>query len=216
MELPGDEAHISAGGDPAVQLAHGAADQIPGIFVRGVLPLDDGAEGGIVDDALSVQDQLPGKGDALGQIGEGAHVVGDVLAHLAVAPALGADQHPAPVAQRGGEPIHFPHQAQGLPFKIDGKFPDVRGFPQGQQGMAVGNLPELAHGGVAHGGGGRKGVDDAGLPLQRRQLIEQRVILLVGDQALILIVVGVPVPVQPVHQFFHFVHVVIVPFQQGR
>ena len=41
VELPGDEAHISAGGDPAVQLAHGAADQVPGIFVFGVFAAEN-------------------------------------------------------------------------------------------------------------------------------------------------------------------------------
>ena len=212
VKLPGDEAHISAGGDPAVQLAHGAADQVPGIFIFRVFTLDDGPEGWIGDDALSVQDQLPGKGDALGQVHKGADVVGDVLAHLAVAPAFGADQHPVPIEKGGGETVHFAHEIQGFPFKIGGKLPDIRGFPQGQQGMVVGNLLELAHGGKAHGGGGGICIHDAGFLLQGRQLIKKGVVLLVGNQAFVLIVIGVPVSVQPVHQFLHFIHVVNVPF----
>ena len=206
VKLPGDEAHASTGGDFAVQLAHSAADQVPGIFILRFLPADDLPEGGIGDDALPVQNQLPGKGDALGQVDEGAGIVGDVLAHLAVAPALGADEHPVPVKEGRGEAVHFPHQAQGLAVEIGGKFPDVCGFPQGQQGVVVGHLLQLAHHGVAHGGGGGVCVDNAGLLFQRRQFVKKRVVLLIGNQAFVFVVVGIPALIQPVYQFFHFVH----------
>ena len=212
VELPGDEADVSSGRHPAVQLAHGAADQIPGVFVFRVLPADDFPEGGIVDDALPIQNQLPCKGNPLGQIHKGSRIVGDVLPHLAVAPALGADQLSIAVQEGGGEPVHFPHEAQGLPLKIVGKFPYVRGFSQGQQRMVVGHLLQLAHGGVAHGGGGRIGIDDACFPFQPGQLIKKPVVFLVGDRAFILVVVGIPVLIQPVHQFFHVIHVKNVPF----
>ena len=206
VELPGDEFHPPPGGHPAVQLAHGAADQVPGVFVVGLLLLDDFSEGGVVDDALPVHNQLPGEGDTLGQVGKGPGGVGDVLPHLAVAPALRPNQLALAVDDGGGEAVHLGHEIHGLPLEIVAEFPDIRGLPQGEQGVVVGDLGELAHRLIAHRGRGGIGVYNPRLGLQPGQLVEEPVILLVGYRAFVFIIVGIPVLVQPVYQRSHLIH----------
>ena len=206
IELPGDELHPPLGGNPAVQLAYRAADQVAGVFVFRLLLLVDAAEGGIVNDALAVHNQLPLEGNLLGQIAEGAGGVGDVLAHFAVAPAFGAAQYPVPIDHGGGQTVHFGHEVHGLSLKIIAELLEIGGFSQGKQGVIVGNLLQLAHRLVAHGGGGGIGIDDAGLLLQRCQLVKEGIVLLVGDKAFVFVIISVPVGVQLVYQKLHLVH----------
>ena len=206
IELPGDELHPPLGGNPAVQLAYRAADQVAGVFVFRLLLLVDAAEGGIVNDALAVYNQLPLEGNLLGQIAEGAGGVGDVLAHFAVAPAFGAAQYPVPIDHRGGQAVHFGHEVHGLSLKIIAELLEIGGFSQGKQGVIVGNLLQLTHRLIAHGGGGGIGIDDAGLLLQRCQLVKEGIVLLVGDKAFVFVIISVPVGVQLVYQKLHLVH----------
>ena len=221
-ELVAPERQAPLGRHPGVLLAQRARGRVAGVDVGLLAPLGlagvEPFEGGEAQEDLAAHLEHRGGRPAQtdGDVGDGAHRVGDVLAGPAVAPRGGPHQHPVVVANRYGEPVKLELDRVGLNRGVlqrrqsllarrpDGaRQPTVHPLVPGPQLVDVEGVVQRHHrrlvahrreGGVGRGPdplGGRIGMNQLRmLRLQSLQLPEHVVEVTVGDLGLVRVVEG--------------------------
>ncbi len=131
---------ISLSCDLVVELAHGAAAQVPWVLILGIHILDlfiDALEIGVFDHCLAPQDELPLVGDLQRNVGKHPGVIGDNLADLAIAPCNCLRQLPVFIGQYDRQTVQLPGQDRFLAAQPSFQFVDILCLVQGQHGPLV-------------------------------------------------------------------------------
>ncbi len=201
------------GGERGIELADGAGGGVAGVHEGGE-PLLGAAlveRGEVLEGHVQLTSNLE-EGGRVGDVqrngGDGAEVVGDVLADLTVPAGGAALEHAVAVDQADGEPVDL-----GLDDVLEAGLGDAlagevvahpldpraqlglgAGVAEGEHRLEVGDLLQAPHGLGADALGGRVGAEQLGVRgLQRPELLEQRVILVVPDDGVVERVVAVGV-----------------------
>ena len=197
----GPEAQGPAAGNARIELAQGTGGGIArigkGLLPGGRLRLVQGEEGGArhIDLAAHVHGLgHVGASQAAGDVGNGFHIAGDILAHQAIAPGGGLNQAAALIAQGNGQAIDLGlgHKGHGRVVRKRKKaanalleLPRVtigKGVFQAQHGAGMGDRLKGAGRGKAHRMGRAVWPDQLGkAALDIRIALAQGVISGVGD-----------------------------------
>ena len=191
--------------DLVVQLTHGAAAEIPGIFVLCLHVLNlriDPLKIRVADHCLPPQHQLPPKRDLQGKIHKSPGIVRNDLADLPIAPGDRFFQLSAPISQHNGQPVQFPAQNGPVPSQPVPQRLSALGLVQGQHGAFMPLLGQLLHGLIAHIHRGAARHYHARLPLQGRKLVIERVVFSIADDFPVFRIISLGGLLQSRHQIF--------------
>ena len=148
----GKKFHITLRRNFAVQLAHGAAAEVTGIFVLFVLAqcFIDAIKLAVRDDALAPQHQFPLEGDGNGQVREYLGIVCHIFADLTIPTSDRLLQCAVIIFQNDGQPIQFPAEDTFSIPKEGRQFCRFLGLIQRKDGAFMFYLHQIAENGVAH------------------------------------------------------------------